>query len=153
MKKFCLLIFVLILSALVFSTAFAQKDDTFMDPEEDWTEYFNSYDRCYQLLDEYNADLQPYLDGTAPTDSQKWRNLRQDLRWDGAVTCGYIMSVIEPDEWSEYTSELLYSSYYQLMAIEFTIQSIQNKNDADLLSLADQMYAASMEMEAKIPDR
>jgi hypothetical protein len=102
-------------------------------------------------MDEYSEDLQPYLDGKAPIDSLKWKNLRQDLRWDVAVTCGYIMSVIEPDEWSDYTSELLYSSYYQLMGVEFTIQSIQNKNDPDLLSLAEQMFKASMDLKTKIP--
>lgn len=151
MKKSYLLIFVLILSALVFSAAFAQKDDAPIDTEEDWADYYNSFDRCYQLMDEYNEDLQPYLDGKAPIDSLKWKNLRQDLRWDVAVTCGYIMSVIEPDEWSDYTSELLYSSYYQLMGVEFTIQSIQNKNDPDLLSLAEQMFKASMDLKTKIP--
>ena len=153
MKKISLLLFVLLLTAFVFGSAFAQTDDTSVDSEDDWTEYFNSFDRCFDLLNEYNEDLTPYLNGTSPIDAQKWRDLRQDLRWDGAVTCGYIMSVVEPEVWSDYTSELLYSSYYQLMAIEFTIQSIQNNNDGDLASLAEQMRTAAMELEAKIPER
>ena len=90
MKKISLLLFVLLLTAFVFGSAFAQTDDASVDSEDDWTEYFNSFDRCFDLLNEYNEDLTPYLNGTSPIDAQKWRDLRQDLRWDGAVTCGYI---------------------------------------------------------------
>lgn len=151
MKKSILFILVLVLSAGLAGSVFAQTDDSAAAVEKDWTEYYNSYDRCYGLLDEYAADLQPYLDGKSSLDTKKWKDLRQDLRWDGAVTCGYIMSVIEPEEWSDYTSELLYSAYYQLMAIEFTLQSIQNGNDVNLQSLADQMRNAAIELESKIP--
>ncbi len=102
------------------------------------------------MLDEYEDVLDSFYSGETVTSTLKWRNLRKDLRWDAAVTCGYIMSVVEPDELSDYEEELVYAAYYQLTAIELYIQCINNDNDPALYSLYEQMAAASIELKDQI---
>ena len=152
MKKSTLLIFVVLFAMIFNMPVFAQDAATDLSSEEDWTYYYDVLDRCETIFDSYQADFDSFASGETSTSTQKWKNFREDIRWEAAVTCGYIMSVTEPEELVDYVDELVYGSYYQLSAVELLIQSINNNNDATLLELSNQMKNAATELLGRIDD-
>jgi len=154
MKKMIIFFFALILAFTAYFPARAQteteKADADIQLEKDQVYYDNLY-QCFALLDLYKDDLDSFSSGEISTLTQKWKDTRDNLRWDSAVSCGYIMAVIEPDELMDYESELVYGSYYQMAAIELYILSINNNNDPDLYSLYQQMAAAAQDFYSIIP--
>lgn len=154
MKKMIIFFFALVLAFTAFCPASAQTEleETDVDVQsEGHQQYYDNLNQCFALLDLYKDDLDSFSSGEISTLTQKWKDTRNNLRWDSAISCGYIMSVIEPDELKNYESELVYGSYYQMAAIELYILSINNNNDPTLYNLYQQMAAAAQNNYSIIP--
>ncbi|HQP46593.1 MAG TPA: hypothetical protein PKV59_07295 [Flexilinea sp.] len=154
MKKIFIFFFALVLAFTAFYPASAQTETEETDVEtqsDDDQLYYDNLNQCFALLDLYKDDLDSFSSGKISTLTQKWKDTRNNLRWNSAVSCGYIMSIMEPEELKDYKSELVYGAYYQLVAIELYILSINNNNDPTLYSLYQQMAEAAQNNYSIIP--
>ncbi|HOG22052.1 MAG TPA: hypothetical protein PK721_05850 [Flexilinea sp.] len=155
MKKMIIFSFVSVLMILCFSPVSAFSGSRQIDNETELSDddYYAKLEQCFSILDNYKEDLDSVYSGEIQTISENWHSIRDNLRWDVGVTCGYIMAAQEPEELSDYAYHIFMGAYHEIAAVEFYIQCISNDNDPKLYDLYQEMLSIAEDFYSYIPLR
>lgn len=147
------IVFVLMILCFTPISAFSGSRQIGTQTELSNDDYYAKLEQCFSILDNYQEDLDSVYSGKILTTSENWHVIRDNLRWDVGVTCGYIMAVQAPEELSDYAYHILMGAYHEIAAVEFYIQCISNDNDPKLYDLYQKMLSIAKEFYSYIPIR
>ena len=147
------IVFVLMILYVAPVSAFSGSRQLYNQTELFDDDYYAKLEQCFSILDNYQEDLDSVYSGEILTISENWHVIRDNLRWDVGVTCGYIMAAQVPENLSDYAYHIFMGAYHEIAAVEFYIQCISNDNDPKLYDLYQEMLSIAKDFYSYIPIR